>query len=178
MPATIAAQYRSGGEFRNTRLRYVAEISHLHGNKHPHISMTGSLMHKVNGVWQEGAFGCIHEDILHYIPDDMFVRSMVAMHLADYPSGVPMYAVENGFYWHQKGEITNVSRLLRLPFHIVQHMPAVATKQEFATLYVDPQRERWLAEAKALWDMFKALGAVNERGVEQLAKYYNINLPA
>ena len=182
MSTIIIAQYRGERFTEKYGVKYKAEIDYIHGNRLPHFSITGTLYIREPGInhdrgWERMSSGAIHEDLLAVCPDDLFVRSMVAMHLADFPSGVPMYAVENGFYHYQRGMFGAVSDLLRMPLDAVKSLPAVETKEAFAATFVEPQRARWQAEALAMWETFKSLGAVNQRGVEQARKYYNLEIP-
>lgn len=66
-------------------------------NKFPHFSVTGEIstaVERASGDFQVG--GCIHEEILKVWPE---VLPIVALHLSDSPSGEPMDAEANGFYW-------------------------------------------------------------------------------
>lgn len=61
------------------------------GNQLPHFSITAE--ERTDG--RVTAFGCMHEEILMAHPE---LADMVALHLSDI-NGVPMHAVENGWYW-------------------------------------------------------------------------------
>lgn len=71
----------------------------------PSFSATGELYEK-RGTWSGAAAqrngrepatsGCIHEEILRAFPH---LESFVALHLSD-PSGLPMHAEANGWYWY------------------------------------------------------------------------------
>jgi len=70
-------------------------------NGHQDFSITGDIYEagkpKIDRYFISG--GCIHHDILKHFPEfDIFIR----LHLADY-EGIPMYAVENGFYHLREG---------------------------------------------------------------------------
>jgi len=65
-------------------------------NGHQDFSITGDIYQKgkpkIDRYYLSG--GCIHEDILKVMPE---LQIFVNLHLCDY-EGIPMYAVENGFY--------------------------------------------------------------------------------
>jgi len=79
-------------------------------NGHQDFSITGSIYEKdkphIDRYFISG--GCIHDHIIAARPD---LQIFVNLHLSD-ASGVPMYAVENGFYHLQNGfnEKTNLKR--------------------------------------------------------------------
>ena len=61
------------------------------GNQLPYFSITAE--ERIDG--RVTAFGCTHDEILLAHPE---LADMVALHLSDI-NGVPMHAVENGWYW-------------------------------------------------------------------------------
>lgn len=52
----------------------------------PYFSITANSIH---------ACGCLHDEILEVMPE---LKPFVDLHLSDL-NGIPMHAVENGFYW-------------------------------------------------------------------------------
>lgn len=65
-------------------------------NGHQDFAITGDLYKagkpKIDRYHISG--GCIHEDVLNFFPE---FKQFVRLHLCDY-EGIPMYAVENGYY--------------------------------------------------------------------------------
>lgn len=92
-------------QLRNNR---VLEIKYgIAETNHKYFSITGTIWVKgyskydgkniegVNYKWDVG--GCIHDEILKYAPE---YKPLVDLHLSD-NDGVPMYAIENGFYYYE-----------------------------------------------------------------------------
>ena len=64
-------------------------------NGHENFAITGETWEVVRGQWREGSCGCIHDEIAEHFPQ---FAPFVALHLCT-NKGVPMHAVENGFWW-------------------------------------------------------------------------------
>lgn len=63
-------------------------------NGHQDFAITAEIYGKGRGRKSIVACGCLHDEILAVRPD---LKIFVDLHLCDY-KGIPMYAVENGFY--------------------------------------------------------------------------------
>lgn len=69
-------------------------------NGHQAFAITGTVYEKDGrGRWVDVAGSCVHEDIAEFFPE---FKPFIRLHLCDY-AGVPMYAVENGFYHLTEG---------------------------------------------------------------------------
>lgn len=87
----------AGDEYIIVRIRLNDEC----GNGHQDFSITGDI-YKANAPKTDKNFligGCIHEEILKAFPE---FKIFVNLHLCDF-DGVPMCAVENGFYHLTQG---------------------------------------------------------------------------
>jgi hypothetical protein len=65
----------------------------------PYFSITGDIHSRES--FSNGSFicgGCVHDEILEVAPE---LKPFVDLHLSNL-DGVPMHAVENGFYWLAK----------------------------------------------------------------------------
>lgn len=90
------------------RSRVVAtlRVARIAGNAHPNFSATGEV-YEPHGTWSGAAcarngreadcVGCVHEDILRAFPG---AAKFIAMHVSDYPSGVPMHAAANAAHYY------------------------------------------------------------------------------
>lgn len=123
---------------------YVRAVAQLHhgGNAHPYFSLTGEE-YTNRAVWSRGheprACGQMHDVLVDAIPE---LALIAALHLSD-DHGVPMHAVENGWYWYEQGELATCAKHLRVS---LDDLPGLPTKEAFAE-YVDTLRERWQREA-------------------------------
>lgn len=96
--------------------------------------------------------GAIADEVADAIPE---LAPVAALHLSD-DEGVPLHAVENGWYWYSdydgKGvhlDTSEMSPLARAADYLrmaPEDLPEGLTWEEFANV-VDAQRDRWLAEA-------------------------------
>jgi hypothetical protein len=126
---------------REYTITVTAILSHCGGNSAPHFSITGAIDKSIAGVkTREVSGGCIHPEIKKHFPGEF--DDIIKLHLSDI-DGVPMYAVENGFYFFQQdsGKGYDYIRVPRDKRDFMQH-----TKQDFVDL-VDSMRPTWKAEA-------------------------------
>lgn len=66
-------------------------LRYISGNRLPYFSVTFTPHSERSTL----PFGACHDYILRHAPE---LADIVALHMSS-PSGVPMYAVENGWYW-------------------------------------------------------------------------------
>lgn len=72
-------------------------------NGHQDFAITADIYEKAtSGRYIWSCSGCCHDEILKYLPK---FKLFVDLHLSDY-SGVPMYAIENGYYWFREDKET------------------------------------------------------------------------
>lgn len=145
------------------RLVIKAELYHIEGNTSPHFSVTAT---EYDRRGRDIAGGCMHEDILKHAPE---FGPAIALHLSD-DTGIPMYAVENGWYWagghpglnrkddkYGGPDVPNAPYLAsHLRIELAEAEKIVAdvlagnmTKEQFTGMVVRMQ-PRWYQEARAV----------------------------
>ena len=131
-------------ENRNMTFVATVELRHLSGNSHPHFSVTGEDRNSRGRVY---TCGCLHDQILKFFPH---LADAVALHLCD-DSGIPLYALENGFYYCENpNEYSDsvISEHFRIPLEMVPSIRKM-TKAELGA-WIETQKPRWKAEADAV----------------------------
>jgi len=101
--------------------------------------------------------GWIHADILKAWP---FLKPLADIHLSD-EDGVPMHAVENGWYRANEPNATHLANHLRVPLMTAEWLANLVTsgsisKKVFAD-FIELQKPRWKAEAEAAKDLIHDL---------------------
>jgi hypothetical protein len=82
-------------ETTNRRIYAKGGLHYLKGNSAPYFSLTGETYIKTgNGRWRDDSCGSIHDELHKFFPQ---LDDLAALHLSDI-DGVPMHALENGFY--------------------------------------------------------------------------------
>lgn len=75
--------------------------------------------------------GCCHEALEEFFPE---FKRFADLHLSDW-QGIPMYAVENGFYWLKNGENETLKKNLRLSdYELITLCTYAENKEIFAYL--------------------------------------------
>lgn len=150
-------------------IKATATLQWLRGNAKPYFSLTAE------GRDNGSEFGgCCHEEILKHWPD---LQPLVDLHLSDI-DGVPMYAVENGFFhlggthW-ERPKFDVAARHFRITEAEARKLvddlfgdsfshhggflskgAAAAAKVRLAE-WVEAQKPRWLEEANHAIDTFE-----------------------
>ena len=108
------------GKYRGT-VRY--GMHYICGNSQPYFSITGDTYHLPKGSknWQEDSCGCLHDLIRkkakHLAP-------LIKFHLCD-QNGLPMYYLENGYYWYKENLKTFKSYIRLAEGEIIPEVPKV-----------------------------------------------------
>ncbi len=119
-------------------------------NGHDTFSITADIYKKGTKVfsdrnWLSG--GCQHEEIVNAKKS---LAPLVALHLSD-GDGVPMYAIENGYYYMTNSEygIKVLAEHLRINLDEAQKLKNTIKSEEEFTQYVESCKPRWKQEAEA-----------------------------
>ena len=100
---------------------------------------------KCNGLYYDFGGGCCHEEILKQFPE---FRKFVDLHLCDC-YGVPLYAVENGYYCLSNEPTEKVIDYLRITEEEYKHLQSACDKAYFKfLLYNLGIVRRWNDEAE------------------------------
>lgn len=171
------------------RSRIVAtlRISQYGGNRHPHFSATAEVYEphgqhsgklRARQSREADCGGCMHGAILTAFPG---LAAFVRMHLSDFPSGEPMHAEANGFYyltaahadynarngyWWQSSGLESLRTTWRLDD--VRDMPWELTRafqdggltdehRDAFHAFYESQRPRWAAEARAARELLELI---------------------
>lgn len=100
------------------------------------------------GIFESESFGCIHDEILKHFPE---MNDIISLHLSD-TDGIPMYAVENGYYHYTNGnDYKTYLRLSDKDINRLKEMEANsgANKDTF-TAFVKTMLPKWKREADAV----------------------------
>jgi hypothetical protein len=175
-----------------SRIIATLRISQYGDNAHPHFSATADIYEAVGRMsgrersrrsLEAQAGGCQHGAILEAFPGAIgFVR----MHLCDFPSGEPMHAEANGFYyltarcadynatqgywWQRNGlealrEAWRLDDVRDLPWKITEGIREGGLTDEhrdaFHAFY-EAQRPRWAAEARTARELLELMPDAND----------------
>ncbi len=176
MQKTIQSAVKTVTNFKGESLKATAALVQFEGQL-PYFSVTGEQRNKRGRV---EACGCLHTDILKEIPA---FEPLIALHLSDV-NGVPMHAEANGYYWlagavgglgeqyhgGSGSSAKNVEECLEiLASHLRVNLDEARSvaygikdstaPKEFFAAYVEAQKPRWAAEAKAGLELIAKLNA-------------------
>ena len=126
----------------NYRMEVVVKLS---TTNHTYFSITYS-QYKERGT-KMLACGASSETILKYFPE---LSDVLAMHLSD-SDGVPMHALENGFYYMQNPEDYS-SQVVADHFRVsLELVPVLATmSKESLDEWIEAVKPNWKIEAQAM----------------------------
>lgn len=98
-------------------------MHYILGNSQPYFSITGETRSrdKKGGRWSEDSCGCLHDLIKkkarHLAP-------LIKFHLAD-QDGLPMYYLENGYYWYKENLETFKSYIRLSEDEVIPEVPEI-----------------------------------------------------
>ncbi len=99
--------------------------------------------------YKMGSAGAMHDIISKSYPE---LKDFIKLHLSD-KNGVPMYAVENGWYFYTSGDYDTLAKHLRITPKEASSLK-FKQKSDFVD-YVAKQKPRWKKEANAAIKLIK-----------------------
>jgi hypothetical protein len=97
------SQWREGNRTYKGEVTY--GMHYILGNSMPYFSITGSTWRERTRrqcdneiIWEEDSCGCLHDIIARR---KKVLAPLIPFHLAD-QNGLPMYYLENGYYWYKE----------------------------------------------------------------------------
>lgn len=109
-------------------------------------SRMGEYMQINKQVFEIWGGGCMHDKVLEYFPE---MADIVALHLSDI-DGMPMYAVENGWY-HITREFENGCKYLRLSKESIERLKNEVYFAENSTQTMKGRFEDFIESMKPIW---------------------------
>ena len=177
--ATATLRHERGGTSRKPHFIQAEAKLYRLGEQEPYFSLTGHIVDR-----HGESFGQVHDELLNH--DELLkqwpkLKPLADIHLSD-ENGIPMHAVENGWYWAGgcrewcKGNAGDPPNALYLASHlrvsveeanrlVEQVASGFVRLGEFAQ-YVEAQKHRWLEEAKAARALIEELSAKESAGVQ------------
>ena len=136
----------------NLNMTVYGGLNYIRGNKAPHFSITAEIKEGL----RDYAGGCCHDEILRVYPD---LSDLIALHLSDI-DGVPLYAIENGYYWltaaqnensyekgNNKDNIKIFSEYVRISRSKSENLINHIRNKTAFMIWVETQKPRWKQEA-------------------------------
>ena len=114
-------------------------------NGHEDFSITYKSYEYKNGKWCEYGGGCGSELWKELNCPDL--KLICDLHLSQF-NGVPMSAIDNSYYWLEKGNMTYAQKIIRATDEEMKELRYIYNKDDFRTaIVVMGLPNRWKAEA-------------------------------
>lgn len=127
MPKEIKKyQTAQTAQWKNGKCNYKAIVTYgmhyLYGNISPHFFITTEVYCKnPKGRWFLESCGCLHNRIREKAPH---LNPLISFHLTD-QNGLPMYYLENGYYWYKENLDTFKSYVRLSDDELIPEVPKV-----------------------------------------------------
>ena len=98
-------------------------MHYIYNNSSPYFSITAStlLFFRKGGRWVEDSCGCLHDLI---VKKKKSLAPLITFHLCD-QNGLPMYYLENGYYWYKENLATFKDYIRLADDEIIPEMPKI-----------------------------------------------------
>lgn len=131
-------------KYKEGDLRAEVEVKLYRGNKYPYWSVTGTIK-KGYGIELEEICGAIGDRLIEYFPE---VEQFERLHLSD-GKGIPIWSIENGWYYKQIRHREALKNNLRLSDEEVNVLMNMPDKDSFRyCIHVSGIEKRWNKESE------------------------------